>query len=576
MKKKNTLLFLFVLLLCGTLAAQVPDGYYTAAKGKKGAALKTALFGIIADHTVRSYASLWDDMRETDARPDGKVWDMYSCITNYSFGDDQAGNYRREGDVYNREHSFPKSWFNDASPMYTDLFHLVPTDGYVNGRRSNYPYGETKNPTWTSSGDFSKLGPCSLSGYSGTVFEPNDEYKGDFARNYFYMATAYEDKIANWSSDMLSGDSYPAYSAWALEMLLRWAKNDPVSEKEIARNNAVYGIQHNRNPFIDFPGLEQYVWGTKTSVAFDPDLYGGGGDDPQPVIPDAPVFSPLPGAVTAGTVVTVSCATEGASICYAVNGGEETVASSPVSLTIQERTSITAYSLLEGVASEPVTVVYTLKGHTPDGNGTYRKVTSADQLLTGCNYLIVYEKRSIAMGAVSGSSNDIRSGVTVVINADNTITTSVGGTDEPYCFYLEGQPSRYTLFDTFSNGYLSLTASQNKLYLSELANSDDERWDISVDENCAYIVNVARDGRRIQYNASSPRFACYTGSMQDVCLYRQDSVTDGIVSVTASHGNVKVYRPDGRCIRVTREGQDPLAGLPSGIYVVNGKKIAIP
>ena len=128
------------------LHAQAPAGYYAPAKGKKGSSLKTALYAIITDHTARSYDNLWTDFRKTDARADGKVWDMYSSITNYTFGNDQAGNYKREGDVYNREHSFPKSWFDDAKPMYTDLFHLYPTDGYVNGRRSNYPFGETKIP----------------------------------------------------------------------------------------------------------------------------------------------------------------------------------------------------------------------------------------------------------------------------------------------------------------------------------------------------------------------------------------------------------------------------------------------
>lgn len=270
---KRTLLS--ILALCTTVLAiaQPRSGYYDQADGKSRYSLKTAMFQVIKNPDVLGYSRLWEAFRTTDKRPDGKVWDMYSGVTNYTFGTDQAGNYSKEGDVYNREHSFPKSWFNDASPMYSDLFHLYPTDGYVNGRRSNYPFGETNNPTYTSKGGFSKLGPCSVSGYSGTVFEPADEYKGDFARTYFYMATCYEDKIAGWDCDMLSGNKQTCYKPWAMQMLLRWSEEDPVSEKEINRNNAVEAFQHNRNPFIDFPGLEQYIWGSFTDKSFSASNY---------------------------------------------------------------------------------------------------------------------------------------------------------------------------------------------------------------------------------------------------------------------------------------------------------------
>lgn len=189
----------------------------------------------------------------------------------------QGANYKKEGDSYNREHSMPKSWFNDARPMYTDLVHIVPTDGYVNNRRGNYPFGETNGEQYQSTGGFSKLGRSTTSGYSGTVFEPADEYKGDFARIYFYMVTCYEKRVATWQSDMLDGTAYPALSRWALDLLLRWAKEDPVSQKETERNEAVWELQGNRNPFVDYPGLEQYVWGDKTAVAFSYDHYDSDG-----------------------------------------------------------------------------------------------------------------------------------------------------------------------------------------------------------------------------------------------------------------------------------------------------------
>lgn len=263
-------LFLITCILCvlQVASAQVPDGYYDNANGKCGQALRSALQSIIATHTTRSYSELWEDFRKTDVRSDGKVWDMYSNTSNFTFGIDQAGNYSKEGDVYNREHSFPNSWFggDKASQMYTDLYHMYPTDGYVNNRRGNNPFGEVGTVTYSSNNNFSKLGKASNSGYSGTVFEPADEYKGDFARTYFYMVTCYASKVSTWSSDMLSsGDLSP----WAISLLLKWSENDPVSAKERNRIEKVDSLQGNRNPFIDCPGLEEYIWGNKKSTNVD-------------------------------------------------------------------------------------------------------------------------------------------------------------------------------------------------------------------------------------------------------------------------------------------------------------------
>jgi endonuclease I len=258
------------------LLAQIPPQYYAAAKGKSGAALKTALHSIIKEgHTVRTYANLWEDFKETDRCADGKVWDMYSRCT-FTFVDNQCLSYRRICDCYNREHSFPKSWFNEKAPMYTDLFHLYPTDGYVNGRRRNYPFGEVDTATWSDSQSKGKLGSAkSELGYKGTVFEPDSEYKGDFARTYFYMVTRYEDLVAGWYNNSearptLDGTAYPALSSWTTKMLLRWHRQDPVSSKETDRNNTIYSrFQHNRNPFIDHPELAEYVWGDSVSALWE-------------------------------------------------------------------------------------------------------------------------------------------------------------------------------------------------------------------------------------------------------------------------------------------------------------------
>ncbi len=279
---KRSMLAFFLLPII--IFASIPPGYYDTATGT-GEALKTQLYNIIKGHTSKSYDYLWTAFQTTDKKSNGKVWDMYSDVPGgtppyeYTFVTDQCGNYGGEGECYNREHSFPKSWFNDASPMYTDLFHLYPTDGYVNGQRSNYPFGDVGSAYWTSQNG-SKVGTCSDPGYSGTVFEPRDDFKGDFARTYFYMATRYENVIASWETydsngdAVLDGTSYPCFEQWAIDMLLAWHTADPVSAKETARNDAVHLIQGNRNPYIDHPEWVQAVWGTPEEDTAPPSFAG--------------------------------------------------------------------------------------------------------------------------------------------------------------------------------------------------------------------------------------------------------------------------------------------------------------
>ncbi|MFH1121325.1 MAG: endonuclease [Bacteroidota bacterium] len=274
-------------LFFSLIAYSQPANYYDNATGT-GETLKTQLYNIIsAGHDPLSYDDLWDAFLTTDDKINGKVWDMYSDVPGgsppyeFTFVSDQCGNYSAEGDCYNREHSWPSSWFNDASPMYTDLFQLVPTDGYVNNRRGNYIFGEVGSATWTSLNG-SKLGNCITTGYSGTVFEPIDEYKGDFARNYFYMVTRYENKVIAWSSnnivsDILDGTTHPAFETWFLNMLGEWHTADPVSQKETDRNNAAYALQGNRNPFIDHPEYVTAIWniGASATLAVTPASLSG-------------------------------------------------------------------------------------------------------------------------------------------------------------------------------------------------------------------------------------------------------------------------------------------------------------
>jgi endonuclease I len=271
--KKIDLLPILVLWTFSNTIAQIPPGYYDQANGKTGQALQQALHDIIQTPISVDYSAVWTCFEGTDKKSDNTVWDIYSDIPGanppyiYRFGIDQcgsAGGASAEDVCYDREHSWPKSWFGgEVYPMYSDLFILYPADSYVNGCRLNYPYGTVAQPQWTSLNG-SKLGNCTRTGYSGKAFEPVDSFKGDLARTYFYMSVRYFHEDSGWpGSQMVDGSQL---KNWALVMLLQWNNLDPVSKKETDRNNAVYSIQRNRNPFIDHPEYAGLIWGTGMGV----------------------------------------------------------------------------------------------------------------------------------------------------------------------------------------------------------------------------------------------------------------------------------------------------------------------
>lgn len=263
--KKQYLLIIISLIISLVLNAQEPSGYYDTAEGKTTAQLKTALSDIITEgYVAKSYDFLYTIYKTSDRTPDGRVWDMYSRCT-WHFGSSECGTYHSICDCYNREHSIPQSWFGKAEPMRTDAFHVYPTDGKVNGYRSNNPYGETNGKNIEENA-LGKLGACTFPGYTGKVFEPVDEYKGDFARTYFYFATRYENKMKTMKGASFNNTTYPSFSSWSQNLFLKWHRQDPVSQKEIDRNNAIYTYQKNRNPFIDHPELVEYIWGDKMGM----------------------------------------------------------------------------------------------------------------------------------------------------------------------------------------------------------------------------------------------------------------------------------------------------------------------
>ena len=282
-----------VLFAVAAMLAGVPNGYYNSLKGKSGISLKNAIHDVIRPHNVVTYGSLWNHFQSTDVYPEkvnGKrlVWDMYS--DNYN---NRTFFYPNGTSGLNREHSFPKSWWGGSqNEAYTDINHLYPSESKANTAKSNLPLGVVINASFNNG--VCKVGTpqSGMGGGCKSVFEPADEYKGDFARTYFYMATCYQDYTWKYTF-MLSNSSDLTLSKWAYEMLLEWSRQDPVSQKEIDRNEAVFKIQNNRNPFIDNPGLEEYIWGKKMGQVYNGD---NGGGDPEPD-GDPELIYPAPGSV---------------------------------------------------------------------------------------------------------------------------------------------------------------------------------------------------------------------------------------------------------------------------------------
>ncbi len=255
---------LAMLLTAATVAAAEPQGYYRSLEGKKDAELKTALYKLIRNFTqVSSYSDLPRYFQKTDVYPGSKRWwEMYSNETLY------APSFRG----LNREHSFPKSWWGGSTgvPAYVDLNHLYPAEGDANMAKSNYPLGEVDRTNAVKFENGVSTVGYPVTGQGGGcqwVFEPDDQYKGDFARTYFYMATCYQDYTWKYTY-MVSNNTFPTLTGWAARLLLKWHNDDPVSQKELDRNEAVYSIQNNRNPFIDHPELAEYIWGDKQGQSF--------------------------------------------------------------------------------------------------------------------------------------------------------------------------------------------------------------------------------------------------------------------------------------------------------------------
>lgn len=292
-----SLAFLVSVMPALPMLAQIPEGYYSSLKGKKGAELKTAIWKIIKNAKVLEYGSgdqcTWWGFYVTDVTDDGYCIDRYSPRNSWQ-------KYGRRGSSIsgmNIEHSFAQSWWGKTNcNLKKDLFNIMPCESKINSSKGNRGMGIVTKVTNTNGA--TKVG----SGANGlSLWEPADEWKGDFARGYMYIVTAYEDYANKWQSEgsnSLYNNTYPTLKEWAYKLYIQWAKADKPNALEIKRNNDVAKIQGNRNPYVDFPNLMEYVWGDSTNIAFNPETTvksssyvngdggGGGSIDPDPN-PDA-------------------------------------------------------------------------------------------------------------------------------------------------------------------------------------------------------------------------------------------------------------------------------------------------
>ena len=520
--------------------------YYQNADGKSGAALKTALFNIIkiTDKDVTSYKGLGEKYKLTDKRSDGKLRDWYSNITNYDWTDTNGNS--SEGAGWNKEHTVPQSWFSEAAPMKSDIIHVVPTDCWVNGMRSSYPFGEVANIKKYSANHYCVQGSCKTAGYSGDVFEPNDEIKGDLARIYFYMATCYEDKCTSWTKG--SGGSVfnrenQGLANWVVDMMMAWSKLDPVDDVEIARNNAVPNAQKNRNPFVDYPGLEDYIWGDKKDVPFSYDNYKSGEQN----YVARPVITPDAGTYYESVDVTISCRTEGASIYYTLKGEDASEQSilyeGPITLDVYGTYEIRAIAIKDGKRSAQASATYTVKEQPQPGDDTPADCEIAlNNAFFGTSY-------GGPMGSVADDLTGTQNGVTVVY--------ALGSGSNRYC--------NNTQIRLYQNNTLTVSVAQGTLTSIEFVTTGGKTLNASVGNVNGYTWTGNAEQVAFSVNSGSGNLPISQLKIK-VSGGSDPSGIDMVQTNKRLDGQRVIYDLSGR--RVT----NPTRGL----YIVDGRKVFIP
>ncbi len=573
-----------------SVTAAIPDGYYDSLEGLSKAQLKDAAKKRVRSHKAVSYNSgTWEAFEKTDVKiVNGREawWDMYSDNVVY-VSEGHPG--------LNIEHSVANSWWGGSNnDAYKDLFHLNPSNSEANGWKSNYPLGVVVEVKVTNKGvrydnGVTKVGkPASgTSGGASLVYEPADCYKGDFARAFFYMFTVYDD--ISWmtsSSDrnyMFDGSAWPSLRPWAYELLLEWARLDPVDDKEINRNEAIYAIQGNRNPYIDIPELAEYVWGSKTSEPF----HLGAVADPAVAMPQ---FEGYPESCKWWEPFTlrISC-TEGeieyafgndAFSAYSAAGIEVPQAEyAGQQLKVRARTRLGAGE--EARYSSVATLLLTAVDPTlPEPEeGTWTRIQSGDELSENDIYALVETTGDYVM------SYNVSSSKSASMLEPTASTAGYSDASKSVITELPGEAARLKFHASGSN-YNIEVADENSAFLGWLCSTSAKNLYLSPEINTGCSASVRLDGTAavitfsgavtLQYNVQAPRFTTYTSDQGDIALYRFVKSDDPGLTGVQHYDSAPVVYVSGRDI-IAPEGAEaynaggmrvPLTSLTSGLYIV--------
>lgn len=536
-------------IFAATVQASAPDGYYSGITGLKDSALKTKLYEIVSQHNTNDYSGLFlQSFCYTDVKDDadGEIWwDMYSDTKRY---------VSRGWSGMNREHSFPKSWWGGSTslPAYTDLNHLYPSDGDANMAKSNYPLGEVDPDHVTFSNGVVLVGnPVSGQGGGAKyVFEPADEYKGDFARTYFYMVTCYQDQTWKYTY-MPQNGAYPSLQGWAIDLLLKWHRADPVSDKETKRNDEVYKLQYNRNPYIDYPNLVEYIWGTMVGQEFS--------DTELPPIGEGTLLAPVNGStvdfgdVVVGNTSTITVAIRGslsADLSLRIIGDTDKSFSIPVSSIDWKTVNESGYEL--NVSYSPKSVgESTAQLLLYDGG--LQEITSYVITLTGTAHETPTFDQIVATEATNVTAESFRANWQRPANPETIDYYTVNITE-----YANGNTQTTSIDTDDTETYLDYTGTAGSTY--------------------SYTVQSVRFGMKSEL--SNTIFVDYSGiaSASSIRPLSISNISGGIrFTCETTHTNVRIHDMSGRTvctIPTVENGHCEL--LPFGAYLVSSEQCPRP
>lgn len=537
------------LLTSAAVFADAPAGYYSSLDGKSGESLKNQLHDIIAPHTQLTYSSLWNYFPQTDAYPEqvnGKliVWDMYSDNWNtlkYFYYGGTRG--------LNREHSVPKSWWGNSGSSNsdiekflagTDLMHLFPSDGPANSAKSNYPLGVVDVSTFSNGVSTVGYPVTGQGGGSSRVFEPDDEYKGDFARVYFYMATCYQDYTWKYTYMFIDkSSSYLSLKPWAYNMLLEWAREDPVSQKEIDRNDAVYRIQGNRNPFVDDPMLMEYIWGNRQGQTYAADHPTG---DPELISPVQDSELDF-GEVAIGSSQHVDLLVKGVNLTGSI--------------------SVTIYRDDAAMFKAQVKTIPASNANTADG---YKlRITYTPTAIGEHKTRLV-----VSDGGLTGSVGVSLKASCLAVPSLSQLTANPATdvTDSGYHASWSEAPETIDYYVLTRTVYSGSTATTTQLQIDETSCDFD---DLHAGETHTYSVQSSRLGYlSVASNVVTVTASGVTGVEGDKRLVVA-SYHDGVVRIICSEklANLRVYDAQGRIVHSQPAvNPDELLTLPLGVYII--------